>query len=150
MQRERTLKPSIRHLLLVTTTTLTLVAAYFAAEFYHRHSLEKELSNLLSSVSIPLLENGNPIPLFENMYEGSPPSNPDMAFIPRFLPLVVLEPFAGNSTITPLLSLEASTATLSSRAHYAMGTADIKTQLIHSEGRWQFTDYRVVAGPGVQ
>lgn len=144
------MKPSIRHLALMTTTALSLIAAYFAAEFYHRNSLQNELGNLLSSISIPLLGNGNPIPLFENMHEGSPPSNPDMSFIPRFLPLVVLDPFAGNITIAPLLSLEASQATLTSRAHYAMGTADIEAQLIHVEGRWQFTDYRVSAGPGVQ
>ena len=74
---------------------------------------------------------------------------PDVAFLSRFGDLIAMETPAGDIFVPPLFSSSPGTASLTLRASFAYGTADIQTQLSYREGEWRLLSYTLTPGAGV-
>lgn len=128
---------------LIVVLTLTI-------DYVFRTRIEREAQNALNAMSLPLLEAGDPSVLFGNLDQGVDLVSPNMGFIRQYLPLVVLDPWEGRIEVPPFYLAEDPSAVLTSRAHYAGGTAEVRASLMFRDGQWLIRGYEVIPGPAAQ
>lgn len=107
----------------------------------------KTLQSSLNALSLPLLERGDLSPLLDTLEQGAQPSSPDLSFISAYLPLIELEPWAGEIQDDSLLVSGSPSAVMTSKAHYAKGSADLRAVAVLSGGQWRIRQFEVIAGP---
>lgn len=136
-------------ILATLSVAASLVAAYFAAEFYHQTRTSALVETRVMNASRALLEGGDSGDFFAMPEDAAGSQAPDIAGLNRFGDLVAIDPLAGETFVPPLLSKLPGTANFTTRAHYARGTVDIRTQLEYTEGAWHLLSYELIPGPGV-
>jgi len=126
----------------------SLVAAYFAAEFYHQNSIRTLAQNLVTEASRSLLQGDNPDGFLALIDEATGMPMPDVDFLSRFGELIAIDPPSGETFVPPLLSEATGTASFNMRAHFAFGTADIEAQMVFRDGAWKLRSYQLIPGAG--
>jgi hypothetical protein len=129
---------------------VALVVLFLVVEYVANQRIKAEAESALNAMSLPLLEAGDPSPLFGNLDEGVDLVSPNMGFIRRFLPLVTLDPWQGEIEVPLFFANEEPSAALTTRAHYAGGTADLRARMVFRDGQWRIRDYEVIPGPAAQ
>lgn len=143
------MKSGFSRILTTLVAVASLVAAYFAAEFYHQSSSSALAQSLVSESTRELLSGGDPRAIPALADTGANVAVPDVAFLSRFGDLIAMETPAGDIFVPPLFSSSPGTASLTLRASFAYGTADIQTQLSYREGEWRLLSYTLTPGAGV-
>lgn len=133
----------------ITVAIAIAVMALITDKVYQVRT-QTRLQDFLNDISLPLLERGEPAPLFTHLDEGVELISPDMGFITRYLPLVELAPWVGEIRIPSLYSAEQPSAVVSSQAHFSRGIADIRAAALYRDGQWMIRQYEVIAGPPAQ
>jgi hypothetical protein len=147
--KECTLKTGIFRIVASLFAAVSLVAAYFAAEFYHETSTSALARNTLSDASRMLLEGGNPSAIPALAASGSTIPRPDVEFLREFGDLIAMEQPDGEVFVPPLFSSTPGNASLRLRASFAYGTADVAAQLSFRDGEWRLLSYTLTPGAGV-
>lgn len=144
------LKSSRLPMIAGVAVAIALALIALIADTLHRARIENSLQDFLNGLSLPLLERGDPAPLFGHLDAGVELPSPDVGFITRYLPLIELSPWEGDVQVPSLYDSGQASAIVSTRAHYSRGTADIQAAAVHHEGQWHIRQYEVIAGPPAQ
>ncbi len=115
-----------------------------------RVNTERSLQDFLNDISLPLLEQGDPLQLFSHLDEGVDLISPDMGFIRRYLPLMTLSEWEGEIAVPSLFATVTPSAVVSTRAHYAKGVADLRAAAVYEGGQWRIRQFEVIPGPAAQ
>jgi len=127
-----------------------LAAVFFIVDYTTRARIERMALNTLNAISLPLLEQGNPRFLFEQLDIGADVTSPSMSFITRYLPLIALDPWEGPIDVPSFYADGTPSAQLAARAHYSRGVADVRATLVYRDGEWLVRQYEVIQGPAAQ
>lgn len=143
------MKSGLFRILTTLAAVASLVAAYFAAEFYHQTSTSVLAQTFVSDATRELLAGGDPRAIQALADTGANVAIPDVAFLSGFGDLIAMETPAGDIFVPPLFSSTPGSASFTLRASFAYGTADIQTRLAYREGEWKLLAYTVTPGAGV-
>ncbi len=127
----------------------SLVAGYFAIEFFHQTRTTAEARNLVTNITRSLLDGADAAPLLALVDDDLSLAPPDLTPLERFGELIVLEPAEGNIFVPPLFSGATGSASLQLRASFAYGIADVAAELEYREGDWRLRRYVLTPGRGV-
>ncbi len=127
----------------------SLVAGYFAIEFFHQTRTTAEARNLVTDITRSLLDGADSAPLLALADDDLSLVPPDLTPLERFGELIVLEPPKGDIFVPPLFSGVTGSASLQLRASFAYGIADVAAELEYREGDWRLRRYVLTPGRGV-
>ena len=127
-----------------------LVIVLLIIDYTTRARVERMALETLNEISLPLLEEGNPSLLFEQLEDGVELMSPNMSFIRQFLPLITLAPWEGQIDVPSFYAQGHPLAQLNARAHYSRGIADLRATLVYHDGEWRVRQFEVIPGPAAQ